>query len=469
MRKTKIIGTVGPSCIEYNVMKSLVQAGMNIARINLSHAKLKDMDTILKNVKKIRKELKVPLPIMLDTRGPELRVKTFKQGSVEIKKGQTFIFTARDVIGDETEVSLNLPKLVEAIKVGDKILAVNGLLIFKVVDKIDGDLITKAQNSGVLSNRKSLSVPNLKFNTPYLNDADKQDILWGIKNDIDLIAGSFVNSKEDVIALRKFIENNGGNMKIIAKIESQRGVDNLDEIAKTADALMVARGDLGVELPVEKLPEIQKRMIKKMREIGKSVIIATEMLESMITNNRPTRAEVSDVANAVYDGTSAIMLSGETASGKFPVEAVRTMHKIALETEKNINYAERFDSEHFTLTNTTDVISHSAVDASFQQKTQVIVVFTTEGMSAQMISRLRPAVEILGATPNEKTYRQLELRWGVKPVLTPIYNTTDEMFEIANKIVKDLKVAKSGDRIVITCGTPKQNGCTNLIKIDTVK
>ena len=232
---------------------------------------------------------------------------------------------------------------------------------------------------------------------------------------------------------------------------------------------MVARGDLGVELPVEKLPEIQKHMIKKTRQIGKSVIIATEMLESMITNNRPTRAEVSDVANAVYDGTSAIMLSGETASGKFPVEAVRTMHKIALETEKNINYAGRFDSEHFTLTNTTDVISHSAVDASFQQKTQAIVVFTSEGMSAQMISRLRPAVEILGATPNEKTYRQLELRWGVRPVLTPIYNTTDEMFEIANKIVKDLKVAKKGDRIVITCGTPKQNGCTNLIKIDTVK
>ena len=469
MRKTKIIGTIGPSCIEYSVMKKLVQNGLNIARINLSHAKVKDMETILKNVKRIRRELKVPLPIMLDTRGPELRVKTFKNGSVDIKNGQNFIFTARDVEGDESIVSLNLPKLVEAIKVGDRILAVNGLITFKVVDKVGGDLVTKAQNSGVLSNRKSLSVPNLKFNTPYLNEADKSDILWGIKNDIDLIAGSFVNSKEDVQVLRKFIETNGGNMKIIAKIESQRGVDNLDEIVQASDAIMVARGDLGVELPVEKLPEIQKRVIKKTREAGKSVIIATEMLESMITNNRPTRAEVSDVANAVYDGTSAIMLSGETASGKYPIESVKTMHKVALETEKNINYAGRFNSEHFNLKNTTDVISHSAVDASFQQPTKAIVVFTSAGLSAQMISRLRPSVDILGATPNEKTYRQLELRWGVRPVLTPVYNTTDEMFDIANKIVKDLGAAKAKDRIVVTCGVPKQNGCTNLIKIDIVK
>ena len=469
MRKTKIIGTIGPSCIEYSVMKKLVQNGLNIARINLSHAKVKDMETILKNVKRIRRELKVPLPIMLDTRGPELRVKTFKNGSVDIKNGQNFIFTARDVEGDEGIVSLNLPKLVEAIKVGDRILAVNGLITFKVVDKVGGDLVTKAQNSGVLSNRKSLSVPNLKFNTPYLNEADKSDILWGIKNDIDLIAASFVNSKEDVQVLRKFIETNGGNMKIIAKIESQRGVDNLDEIVQASDAIMVARGDLGVELPVEKLPEIQKRVIKKTREAGKSVIIATEMLESMITNNRPTRAEVSDVANAVYDGTSAIMLSGETASGKYPIESVKTMHKVALETEKNINYAGRFNSEHFNLKNTTDVISHSAVDASFQQPTKAIVVFTSAGLSAQMISRLRPSVDILGATPNEKTYRQLELRWGVRPVLTPVYNTTDEMFDIANKIVKDLGAAKAKDRIVVTCGVPKQNGCTNLIKIDIVK
>ena len=469
MRKTKIIGTIGPSCIEYSVMKKLVQNGLNIARINLSHAKVKDMETILKNVKRIRRELKVPLPIMLDTRGPELRVKTFKNGSVDIKNGQNFIFTARDVEGDEGIVSLNLPKLVEAIKVGDRILAVNGLITFKVVDKVGGDLVTKAQNSGVLSNRKSLSVPNLKFNTPYLNEADKSDILWGIKNDIDLIAASFVNSKEDVQVLRKFIETNGGNMKIIAKIESQRGVNNLDEIVQSSDAIMVARGDLGVELPVEKLPEIQKRVVKKTREAGKSVIIATEMLESMITNNRPTRAEVSDVANAVYDGTSAIMLSGETASGKYPIESVKTMHKVALETEKNINYAGRFNSEHFNLKNTTDVISHSAVDASFQQPTKAIVVFTSAGLSAQMISRLRPSVDILGATPNEKTYRQLELRWGVRPVFTPVYNTTDEMFDIANKIVKDLGVAKAKDRIVVTCGVPKQNGCTNLIKIDIVK
>lgn len=468
MRKTKIVGTIGPSCMDYAVLKKLVVEGMNIARINLSHAIVKDMEAILKNVKRIRRELKVPLPIMLDTRGPELRVKTFKNSSVDIKKGQTFVFTARDIVGNENEVSLNLPKIVEVINVGDRILAVNGLITFKVVDKTETDLITKAQNSGTISNRKSLSVPNIKFNTPYLNEADKKDILWGIKNDIDLIAASFVNSKEDVLSLRKFIQTNGGDMKIIAKIESQRGVDNLDEIIKISDALMVARGDLGVELAVEKLPEIQKRMIRKARENGKSVITATEMLESMISNNRPTRAEVSDVANAVYDGTSAIMLSGETASGKYPVEAVKTMHKIALETEKNIDYHKQFEAEHYDLINTTDVISHSAVDASFQQKIKAIVVFTSAGLSAQMISRFSPAVDILGATPNEKTYRQLELRWGVHPVFTPIYNTTDEMFSIANEIVKREGFAKKNDKIVITCGTPKQNGSTNLIKIDTV-
>ncbi len=469
MRKTKIIGTIGPACIEYDTMKALVQAGLNIARINLSHAKLDDMEKILKNVKRIRKELNVPLPIMLDTRGPEIRVKTFKEGLVSIKKGQTFTFTGRNLIGDETIVSFNEPKIVDCIKVGGKILAVNGLLAFKVVAKEGKDVITKAMNSGVISNRKSLSIPNVEFSTPYLNTADKNDILWGIKNNVGLLAASFVNSKEDVNVLRNFIEKNGGNMKIISKIESQCGLKNMDAIIDASDAIMVARGDLGVEVPVECLPDIQKTMIKHSIMRGKPVITATEMLESMITSNRATRAEVSDVANAVYDGTSAVMLSGETAAGKFPVEAVRTMAKVAYETEKHIHYDKRFDNTMFRLQNTTDVVSHSAVSASFMQNTKAIVVFTNSGLSAAMISRFRPSVTIIGATPDEMVYRQLELSWGVKPVLTSVYSSTDEMFKIGNQIVKKLGIAKTDDKIIMTCGTPMKKGETNLIKIEVVK
>ena len=469
MRKTKIVATIGPASNNCETLKNMVLAGLNVVRINLSHAKIKDMEQTVKIVKRLRKELKVPLPIMIDTRGPEIRVKTFKDGQAQIKKGQRFIFTARDVEGDDTQVSFNHPCIVKCIKPGDRILAVNGLLVFKVLEVTDKDVITKAQNAGVLGNRKSLSIPGIKFNTPYLNEQDKDDIIWAIKNDVDIIAASFVNSKQDIMVLKKYITDNGGDMRIIAKIESIRGLDNLDEIIAAADGTMVARGDLGVEVPVEKLPAYQKLIIDKTKMAGKAVITATEMLESMITNNRPTRAEVSDVANAVYDGTSAVMLSGESAMGKFPVEAVATMAKVAQEAEKNIDYHERFQNISYKLENTTDVISHSAVDASFMKGTKAIVAFTTRGMSARMVSRFRPSATIVGATPNEKTYRQLDMYWGIQPILTPLYNSADEMFEIAHKLVTANKIAKAKDKIVITCGVPKQNGCTNLIKIDQVR
>ncbi len=468
MKKTKIVATIGPSCMKYETLKQMCLAGLNIVRINLSHAKHPDMDEIVKNVKKLRKELNIPLPIMIDTRGPEIRVKTFKGGSAEIKRGQTFTFTARDVEGNSALVSLNEPAIVKSIKPGNKILAVNGLISFKVTEVKGKDVITKALNSGVISNRKSLFLPGVKFNTPYLNDADKEDILWGIKNDVDFVAASFVNSAQDVRSLREFIEQNGGEMKIISKIESALGIKNLDEIIETSDSIMVARGDLGVEMPVERLPDLQKIMIKKSASLGKSTITATEMLESMITNNRPTRAEVSDVANAVYDGTSAVMLSGESAMGKFPVEAVKTMAKICQETEKHINFYKNFTANHNKLNGTTDVVSHSAVNASFLEPAKAIVAFTTSGLSAKMVSRFRPAVPILGATPNPKVYRQLELCWGVKPILTRVYNSTDDMFKMANEIVKE-NFAKINEPFIITCGTPKQFGCTNLLKIEVVK
>ncbi len=467
MRKTKIIGTIGPASIGYDVMKNLVLAGLNVVRINLSHAKIKDMETILKNVKKLRKELNVPLPIMIDTRGPELRVKTFSSGSVEIKKGQLFTFTSSEIVGDNSRVSINHPQILANIKVGDKILAVNGLLTFKVIEVTDIDVITKAMDDGVLSNRKSLFVPGVKLNVPYLNDLDKQDILWGIKNNVELIAASFINSKEDVNTLRRFITKNGGNMQIISKIESQCGMDNLDEIIESSDAIMVARGDLGVEVRMERLPELQKQIIKKTVSRGKTVITATEMLESMIENKRPTRAEVTDVANAVYDGTSCVMLSGETASGKNPELAVKTMAQICVETEKNIMPFSLMDCG--SVNTIEDIVSQSAVTASNTPSVKAIVAYTHSGLSAGLISRFRPKVDIIGATPNETVYRQLELRWGVKPILTKEYNTIDEMFNIATDIAKKNKIAKANDAIVITCGQPKKPGGTNLIKIEKIK
>ncbi len=468
MRKTKIVATIGPVSMEYAMLKKLALAGMNVVRINLSHAQLPDMDKIMANIKKLRKELNKPLPVMIDTRGPEIRVKTFAAGQVKIKRGQKFVFTARDVVGDENIVSFNLPQIVNCIKVGQKILAVNGLLTFKVVEIVGKDVVTIAENSGVISNRKSLSLPNVSFSVPYLNEADKQDILWGIKNDVEFVAASFVNDPADLIELKKFIADNGGNMQIVAKIESQRGVNNLDKIIEQTDGLMVARGDLGVELPVERLPDIQKVMIKKALHSGKFVITATEMLESMITSSRPTRAEVSDVANAVYDGSSAVMLSGETAAGKHPVEAVKTMAKVCEETEKHIDYCKRFEKGFIKLNNTTDVISHSAVSASFLQKTKAIVVFTSTGTSAAMISRFRPATQIIGATFNPKVYRQLDIHWGVYPILTPVYSTVEKMFNLAHDFVVKNNMAKAGDKIVITSGQPKQNGCTNLIKVEEI-
>ena len=466
MRKTKIIGTIGPSSMDYAVMKGLVKSGLNIVRINLSHAKLVDMEKILSNVIKLRKEFNIPLPIILDTRGPEIRVKTFKNGQVEIKKSQVFVFTARNIEGDSSQVSLNLPSVVKQVKIGGKILACNGLLSFKIIDVKDDNIITKAINSGILSNRKSLSIPGVKIKTNYLNEADKKDILWGIKNDIEYVAASFVNSKADVNSLRKFINSHGGKMQIISKIESQCGVDNLDEIIDATDAIMVARGDLGVELAMERLPEIQKSIIQKAIKKNKPVITATEMLESMITNNRPTRAEVSDIANAVYDGTSCVMLSGETANGKFPIDSVKTMSNVACEAEKYIEYNKRIDQTGFEV---ADCIAQGAISASEAHNINLIFSFTYSGQTVKLMSKYHAKAVVVGATPNERAYRQMELLWGVKPVLTPSYSSTDEMFQIANDIIKKEKLANSKDYVVVTCGTPKKDGGTNLMKIVQIK
>ena len=467
MRKTKIVATIGPASSDYSTLKKMVEAGLNVIRLNLSHGSTEGMEPIVENVKRIRKELNVPLPIMVDTRGPEIRVKTFTNGSAEIKKGQKFIFTGRNIIGNSEQVSLSVPSVVNSLKVGDKILACDGLITFKI-DEIKGkDIITTAKNSGIISNRKSLFIPGVKLNTHYLNESDKKDLIWAIKHDADLVAASFVNTKHDVEVLRAFIQKNGGNLKIISKIESQCGVDNLDEIIDVSDAIMVARGDLGVEVAMPKLPEIQKQIIKKSVAKCKPVITATEMLESMIKNKRPTRAEISDVANAVYDGTSCVMLSGETAMGKYPVEAIQTMAEVALETEQHLSH--HLDGTDIKKLEISEIVAHGAVSASLANNVKAIVTYTNTGHSAGLISHFRPGVDIIAATPDEKVYRQIELMWGINPMLTKVFKSTDEMFDMANKLVKAKKVAKVKDTIIITCGEENHKGATNLIKINEVK
>lgn len=468
MRKTKIVATLGPSCMSYKTLKEMVLSGMNVARINLSHATEETNEFFVKNIKKLRKELNIALPIMIDTRGPEIRVGKFKNDKVEIEKGQTFIFTSRKIMGTEKGVSVSVPALSESIKVGSKILANDGLLTFKVFEIKDKDILTIALNSGEISNNKSLFIPNLKLKMPYLNKADMQDIKWAINNGVELIAASFVNSKNDVLELREFISSNNGDMKIISKIESQNGVKNLEKIIEVSDGIMVARGDLGVEIAIEKLPHLQKVMIEKAEKKGKVTITATEMLESMRFNPRPTRAEVSDVANAVYDGTSAVMLSGETASGKYPIEAVTIMADITEEAEKSIDYMSRFNSCKSNSKETTDVISHSAVNASFVQNSQAIVVFTNSGHSASMISRFKPKAKIIASTTSEKVYDQMSLLWGVKPILMKSVDSIEEMIQYAKVLAQKYAKVKKKENIVIVCGTPKKVGCTNLIKIEQI-
>ena len=469
MRRTKIIATIGPATSTQKTLKELVLAGANVIRINCSHGSLQENQKKIDLIKSVRKELNVPLSVMLDTRGPEIRVGNFEKSKVELKKGSLFAFYKFETMGSEHGVSLNEPKILDNLKLGSKILACNGLITFKVVEILKDRVVCKVKNSGTLSNHKSLFLPNIEYNVPYLNDADKKDIIWAIKNKVEYVAGSFVNHKEDVLALKDFIKSHKGNMEIISKIESKIGFKNLDEIIAESDGIMVARGDLGVEIPHEKLPELQKIIIKKSQECGKIVITATEMLESMVSSPRPTRAETSDVANAVYDGTSAIMLSGETAVGKYPTTAVSTMNKIAQETEKSIHYKKRYLSKEFSSSSITDVLSNAVVHISFMLKDiKATAVYTDSGHTAKMISRFKPTCPIYAFTPNELTYNRLSLAWGITPILCSPCKTADELIETINKTLKSKKLAKTNDMILIGTGTRKPSG-TDMIKIHFIK
>ncbi len=471
MRKTKIICTIGPASENEETLKKMCLAGMNVARLNFSHGTHEEQQKKIDLIKKVRSELNLPIAILLDTKGPEYRIRTFKDGKVHVNAGDKFTFTVDEVEGDEKRVSVNYKGLVKDLSVGDKILVNNGLVVFEVEELKGSNANCVCLVGGDLSNRKSMSFPNKVMTGPFLSDADKQDLLFGIQNGVDFVAASFVSNKQNVLDMRAFLDENGGaDIEIIAKIENQSGVDNAEEILEACGGLMVARGDLGVEVPFVELPAIQKRLIHKCRLLGKRVVTATEMLESMIQNPRPTRAEISDVANAVYDGTSAIMLSGESAAGKYPVEAVATMAQIAERTEQHTSYRDRFYKTEFKIRNNLDAISHATCAMAIDVDAKGIVVCSVSGKTAGMVSRYRCPTDIVGMTTDEKVWRRLNLSWGVTPVLADEYSSMDVMFYNGLANAKKYLGLKEGDAVVLTGGPINgKRGNTNTIKVEVIE
>ena len=471
MRKTKIICTIGPASQNEETLTQMCLAGMNVARLNFSHGTHEEQIKKIELVKNVREKLDLPIAIMLDTKGPEDRIRTFKNKKVQLNDGDTFRFTTVELEGDETIVSVSYKNLHNEMNVGDRILLANGLMIFEVTGIEENTVVTKVISGGELSDRKSMSFPGKVLKQEFLSEQDKADLLFGIEQDVDFVAASFVSTEEDIRSMRDFLDANGGsNIDIIAKIENQAGVDNIEDICKVADGIMVARGDLGVEIPFVELPTIQKYLIKKCRLLGKRVITATEMLESMITNPRPTRAEISDVANAVYDGSSAIMLSGETAAGKHPVEAVKSMSEIAEFTERGIDYKQFFLSSEFHIRNNIDAVSHATCAMAVDTNAKCIVVASMSGQTARMVSRFRCPVDIIGMTTSIKTWRKLNLSWGVTPVLSEEYNSVEVLFYRELCEAKRLKDLQKGDNVILTGGQINgKPGNTNILKLETVK
>lgn len=471
MRKTKIICTIGPASEKEDVLREMMLSGMNVARLNFSHGTHDEHKKKIDSIKKLRKELGLPVAIMLDTKGPEYRIGVFKDHSVELEEGQEFIFTVDDIVGDEKKVSVNYKGFAEDLKAGDTVLVNNGLVVCEVTSVKNNDVITKVIAGGKLSDHKSMNFPGKVLNNEYLSEQDKKDLLFGIQNEVDFVAASFVSNRKDAQSLRDFLNENGGeDIEIVAKVENRSGVENLREICRVVSGIMVARGDLGVEIPFMEVPAIQKEIVQECRVIGKRVIIATEMLESMINNVRPTRAEISDVANAVYDGASAIMLSAESAAGKYPVEAVRTMSDVAEYTEGHINYEKRFKNTEFTTKNMLDSLTHATCAMGIDIGAKCIVVNSISGETARLISRFRSPIQIVGMTTSEKAYRKLALSWGVLPVLCEHYESLDVLFHFALKRATELLELKKDDTVLMTGGKPDgRSGHTNMVKIEIVQ
>ena len=471
MRKTKIICTIGPASANDATLEAMCLAGMNVARLNFSHGTYPEHKEKIDLVKRVREKLGLPIAIMLDTKGPEFRIKTFKDKKITLKEGDTFIFTTDEIEGDQTRVSVSYKNLAAELEVGSTILLNNGLVVFRVSAISGNDITTTVVTGGELSDRKSMSFPGKVLRQEYLSEQDKKDLIFGIAEGVDFVAASFVSTGEDVRVLRAFLDDHGGrDIDIIAKVENRSGVDNIEDICQYADGVMVARGDLGVEIPFVEVPTVQKYLIKKCRLLGKRVITATEMLESMIFNPRPTRAEISDVANAVYDGSSAVMLSGETAMGKHPVEAVRSMSEIAEFTERGIDYKSWFLSTEYRIRNNLDAVSHATCAMAVDTGAKCIVVSSVSGQTARMVSRFRCPVDIIGLTTNERAWRKLNLSWGVTPIMSSEYSSLEVLFYMALDVAKKEYNLKRGDNVVLTGGQiGGSRGNTNVIKLETVK
>ena len=473
MKKTKIICTLGPATDNPQTLEKMIEAGMDVARFNFSHGAYEDHEKRLKEVLAVREKLNAPVATLLDTKGPEVRLGDFENpDGVTINHGDKFTLTTKKCMGNEKKSYVNYEGLPNDVKPGTVILINDGLISMKV-DSVKGtDIHCTVIDGGLLTNHKGVNVPGVDLNMPYLSERDMNDLKFGASHDFDFIAASFVRNATDVTILRNFVEAIGWkDVKIISKIENTQGVDNIDDIIAASDGIMVARGDMGVEIDFQRIPAIQKMIIRKVYDAGKIVVTATQMLESMITNPRPTRAEITDVANAIYDGTSAIMLSGESAVGNHPVEAVQTMTSIALTTENDIDYKRQFDNFYPESggKDITSAISHATVTTAHDLNASAIITVTKSGTTARMISKFRPQTDIVGATINQKVWRQLSLSWGVKPVLCQLKNNTDELFDHAVEVTVKAGAAKKGDTVVITAGIPLgMSGTTNMLKVHKI-
>lgn len=471
MRKTKIVCTLGPATKDKEIVRQMIRCGMNVARLNFSHNTHADHAQRIQMIRELRQELEVPIALLLDTKGPEIRLRDFEGSKVEIQKDQRFTLTTRDILGNAEEAAITYAGLPKEISVGDAVLIDDGKLKL-IVEEIDGtEIRCRVIHGGTVSNHKSINIPHVRLSIPYLSEQDKADLLFGIEQDVDFIAASFTRSKDDIIALRKFLDYNGGHdIRIIAKIENLEGVENFDEILACSDGIMVARGDMGVEIEYERLPGLQKQFIRRCYQSGKMVITATQMLESMVSNPTPTRAEITDVANAVFDGTSAIMLSGETAAGQYPVKAVQVMARIAEQAEADALQLGSYEGFRYDMdTDVTNAMCDAACTTARDIKAKAIIALTKYGRTARRMSKFRPPMAIVAATPVEKTYHQLALSWGVYPVMARYQRTSDELLQHAIDCARQIDVVEAGDRVVIAAGVPLDtSGSTNLLKVEIV-
>lgn len=471
MRKTKIVCTLGPATDQPGVLEELISSGMSVARFNFSHGSYEEHKGRMDRVKEIRQKTGKPVALLLDTKGPEIRIKDFESGKIDLKKGQLFTLTLGEEPGNENHVAITCDLLYQDVEPGSRILIDDGLIAMEVEAVEETNIVCRVLNCGTISNRKGVNVPGVHLSLPYISAKDRQDLVFGVNQDIDFVAASFVRNKEDVIQVRSILDTNGGqSIRLISKIENQEGVDHIDEIIEVSDGIMIARGDMGVEIPGEEVPIIQKMIIKKVYEAGKQVITATQMLDSMMKNPRPTRAETADVANAVYDGTSAIMLSGETAAGAYPVEALTTMVRIAERVEEDIDYRKRFFSHERPMNpDITDAVSHATCTTAHDLNARGIVTVTKSGRTARMISRYRPECPIIGCTTNERICRQMNMSWGVFPVLIDEKDEMDDLFTHSIEAAVKSGYLHQGDLAVITSGIPLGvSGSTNMIKVQVV-